>query len=137
VPFVEMEYAIPREEFADAFAEVRRLVDGLDQTLGFPVECRWVAGDDIPLSPASGRDTAYVAVHTYRGEPYERYFRGVEDIMTRRAGRPHWGKMHFRTAEELSRSYPRWDEFAQVRRRLDPAGRFANDYTDRVLGRPG
>ncbi|MDY7106297.1 MAG: D-arabinono-1,4-lactone oxidase [Actinomycetota bacterium] len=136
VRFLEMEYAIPREAFPAAFAKLRRLIDRLGQPLSFPVECRWVAGDDIPLSPASGRDTAYVAVHVYRGEPYEQYFGGVEEIMAAVGGRPHWGKMHFRTAADLAPAYPRWDEFAAVRSRMDPDGRFANPYTDRVLGPP-
>ena len=30
--------------------------------------------------------------------------------------------------------YPDWERFQAVRRRFDPEGRFANDYTDRVLG---
>ena len=29
---------------------------------------------------------------------------------------------------------PEWECFQAVRRRLDPEGRFANAYTDRVLG---
>jgi len=49
-------------------------------------------------------------------------------------GRPHWGKMHFQRAETLAERYPRWDEFQAVRRRLDPEGRFSNQYLERVLG---
>jgi L-gulonolactone oxidase len=51
-------------------------------------------------------------------------------------GRPHWGKMHWQTAESLSQKYPRFADFLAVRDRLDPAGVFSNDYTDRVLGPP-
>jgi L-gulonolactone oxidase len=42
--------------------------------------------------------------------------------------------MHFQTAETLAPRYPKWDEFQAMRKRLDPEGRFANVYTDRVLG---
>jgi FAD/FMN-containing dehydrogenase len=49
-------------------------------------------------------------------------------------GRPHWGKRHFQTAATLAPRYPRWSEFQELRRRLDPAGVFANAYIDRVLG---
>jgi len=105
--------------------------------VNFPLEVRFAAGDDAFLSTAHGRETAYVAVHTYRGMEFESYFRAVEAIMASYGGRPHWGKRHYRTAAELAELYPDWQRFAAVRDRLDPAGLFANDYTDRVLGRVG
>ena len=49
-------------------------------------------------------------------------------------GRPHWGKRHYQSAHTLAARYPDWERFQAVRRRFDPEGRFANDYTDRVLG---
>jgi L-gulonolactone oxidase len=134
VHFYEMEYGIPREAVPEALNRVRRLVDELGIQLSFPVEVRVVAPDDIPLSTAHGRATGYIAVHVYRGTPYDAYFQGVERIMDSYEGRPHWGKMHFQGAEALAPRYPRWDDFQAVRRRLDPDGRFANQYTDRVLG---
>ena len=60
---------------------------------------------------AYGRDTGYIAVHVYQGTPYDQYFQGVERIMDDYGGRPHWGKLHFQTAETLAPRYPRWDEF--------------------------
>jgi L-gulonolactone oxidase len=54
--------------------------------------------------------------------------------MNEYGGRPHWGKRHFQTAETLAERYPRWEEFAALRGRLDPTGRFRNHYVDRVLG---
>jgi L-gulonolactone oxidase len=62
------------------------------------------------------------------------YFSAVEDIMTALGGRPHWGKLHSCTAADLAPRYPQWEAFQAARRRVDPEGRFANDYTDRVLG---
>jgi L-gulonolactone oxidase len=70
----------------------------------------------------------------YEGMAYEPYFRAVEEIMDDLHGRPHWGKRHFQTAATLRPRYPDWDRFQAVRARLDPHGRFSNDYTDRVLG---
>ena len=49
-------------------------------------------------------------------------------------GRPHWGKLHFQTADTLRGRYPEWDAFAAARARLDPSGTFRNEYLDRVLG---
>jgi L-gulono-1,4-lactone dehydrogenase len=134
VRFLEMEYAIPREAIPEALTRVRTLVDQLGTPLSFPVEVRITAGDEIPLSTAQGRETGYIAVHVYRGTPFDAYFSGVEGIMDTYGGRPHWGKMHFQTNETLAPRYPQWASFQTVRARLDPAGRFANPYLDRVLG---
>jgi L-gulonolactone oxidase len=73
-------------------------------------------------------------VHVYQGTQYQQYFEAVEDIMDDYGGRPHWGKLHFQTAETLAPRYPEWDRFQAMRRRLDPDGRFSNAYLDRVLG---
>jgi len=134
VHFYEMEYAIPREAVPEALNRVRALVDRLGMQISFPVEVRVVAEDDIPLSTASGRPTGYIAVHVYRGTPYDAYFQGVAQIMDSYGGRPHWGKLHFLSARELAERYPRWEEFQAARRALDPEGRFENPYLERVLG---
>lgn len=134
VRFVEMEYAIPRAACGEALDRVRRFVDDAGLKLSFPVEVRFTAADDIPLSTASGRESCYIAVHVFKGMPYEPYFRGVESIMDDYDGRPHWGKMHFQTAETLEPRYPGWDRFQAVRKRLDPDGTFTNAYAKRVLG---
>jgi FAD-linked oxidoreductase len=136
VRFWEMEYAIPREAVPEALDRLRRLVDEIGMQISFPVEVRVVRGDDLWLSTAHGRDTGYIAVHVYRGTPYDAYFSGVERIMDSYGGRPHWGKLHFQRAETLADRYPRWDDFQRVRSRLDPDGRFANPYLDRVIGYP-
>jgi L-gulonolactone oxidase len=135
VRFTEMEYAVPRARIADAVRGVRELIERHRFAVPFPVEVRFVAPDDAFLSTAHGRETAYLAVHMFRGMEWEPYFRAVEQLMDGLDGRPHWGKRHFQTAETLRDRYPEWDRFQAVRARLDPEGRFANAYVDRVLGR--
>jgi L-gulono-1,4-lactone dehydrogenase len=134
VHFYEMEYSIPRASLPAALGAVRDWVGSSGMHISFPVEVRFTAGDDIPLSTAYGGERAYIAVHVYQGTPYEQYFRAVESIMREHDGRPHWGKLHFRTAADLAPAYPRWHEFQAARDRLDPQRTFANPYTDRVLG---
>ncbi|OBG47655.1 FAD-linked oxidoreductase [Mycolicibacterium fortuitum] len=134
VRFREMEYAIPYELAINAFEEVRRVISERGWRIGFPIEVRATAADDNWLSMAYGRPTAYVAVHRYvRDDPAE-YFGAVEQIMRRYDGRPHWGKMHNRTARDLRDSYPRFDDFLAARDHLDPQRVFANDYLRSVLG---
>ncbi|MEU3656552.1 D-arabinono-1,4-lactone oxidase [Streptomyces sp. NPDC032161] len=134
VRFVEMEYAVPREAALEALREVRAMVDRSPLRISFPVEVRTAPADDIALSTASGRDSVYIAVHMYRGTPYQAYFTAVERIMTAHAGRPHWGKINTRDAEYFAEVYPRFGEFTAVRDRLDPDRLFGNAYLRRVLG---
>jgi L-gulonolactone oxidase len=135
VRFVEMEYAVPRAAIRDAVQAVRRVIERDQLLISFPIEVRVAAADDIPLSTASGRDSAYVAIHRYRGEPFEPYFRAVEQELKALGGRPHWGKMHWRTQEDLRPAYPQFDDFLAVREQVDPERVFANSYLDTVLGR--
>ena len=72
----------------------------------FPIEMRVAAGDDALLSPSHERDTAYIAVHQYRGMEWRPYFEAVEEIMDAYGGRPHWGKRHFQTAATLAAALP-------------------------------
>ena len=86
---------------------VRHLTQTLSYPVLFPIEVRVSAADDIPLSTGFGRENGWVAVHQYRGAPYEAYFQGVERIMDDYGGRPHWGKLHFQTAATFARALPR------------------------------
>jgi L-gulonolactone oxidase len=137
VRFTEMEYALPREHTTEAVRRVMEMVEDRGFAVPFPIEVRTVAADDALLSTAEGRESGYVAVHMYRGMEWRPYFKAVEEIMDGLGGRPHWGKRHFQTAATLRPRYPQWDSFQAVRGRLDPEGRFANDWTDRVLGPVG
>ncbi|MFJ9710224.1 D-arabinono-1,4-lactone oxidase [Streptomyces sp. NPDC101234] len=134
VPFVEMEYAVPREALVDTLRELKAMVDRSGLRINFPVEVRTAPADDIALSTASARDSAYVAVHMFRGTPYQAYFTAAERIFTAHEGRPHWGKVHTRDADYFAEVYPRFGEFTALRDRLDPNRLFQNDYLRRVLG---
>jgi len=134
VRFTEMEYALPREHGREALERVRALVPDRGFAVSFPFEVRFVAGDDAFLSPAGGRDTCYIASHVYEGMPWEPFLRAVEEVMRTYDGRPHWGKRHFRTADDLRPAYPDFDRFLAVRERFDPARTFANPYVEQVLG---
>jgi hypothetical protein len=134
VRFTEMEYALPREHTPQAVARVLEMIEQRGLAVPFPIEVRTVAPDDAFLSTAAGRDSGFVAVHMFEGMEWQPYFRAVEAIMDELGGRPHWGKRHFQTAETLCSRYPDWERFQAVRARLDRRGRFANEWTDRVLG---
>jgi FAD/FMN-containing dehydrogenase len=135
VRFVESEYAVPRAALGEVLAELRTRVPRLADPVMFPVEIRVAAADDIWLSTAYQRDSAYVAIHQFVGMPYRAYFDLFESIVGDVGGRPHWGKMHTLDAAALRERYPRFDDFVDLRTKLDPGGLFANPYLDRVLGK--
>ena len=134
VRFYEMEHALPSEGVAPALREIRSMVERKGYMLNFPVEVRFTKGDDVALSTAYGRDSAYIAVHVYKGMECEPFFRDVEDILRGYDARPHWGKIHYRDADELSSLYPRWNDFIALRDKLDPRRTFSNAYTETVFG---
>jgi FAD-linked oxidoreductase len=134
VRFAESEYAVPRESLVHVIAELRRAVPRLPDPVMFPVEVRVAAADDIWLSTAYDRPSAYVAIHQYAGLPYQDYFGRFEAIVAEVAGRPHWGKLHSLDAGRLRPLYPRFDDFRRVRAEADPEGRFGNAYLTRVFG---
>lgn len=134
IRFNEMEYAVPAEMGPDAMYEIRDVIDAFPEQITFPVEYRYVNGDEIPLSPAYGRETVYIAVHRYHEKPYETFFDQCEAIFRRYDGRPHWGKHHSMTGSELAMRYPEWDTFQAVRESLDPDGVFLNDYLRELFG---
>jgi L-gulono-1,4-lactone dehydrogenase len=136
VRFLEMEYAIPRSDAAAVLAELRRVHEANDWRAAFPVEVRVAAADDIPLSTASGRDSAYIAAHVPAGTDPGPWFAALESIAGEVGGRPHWGKLHGLDASVLRTRYPRFGEFVAIRDRLDPEGVLSNAYLDRVLGPP-
>lgn len=134
VRFREMEYALPAPNVVPAFRAVRDLIERRGWRIEFPIEVRFASEDDRWLSTAYGRATGYIAVHRYwRADPTA-YFEAVEQIMLEHGGRPHWGKLHALDAAQLRERYPRFDDFTDLRDRLDPERRFTNRYLDRVLG---
>ena len=134
VRFVESEYAFAREALPEVIAELRSAIPKLRQPVMFPIEVRVSAADDLWLSTASGRASAYVAIHQFLGLPYREYFATFESIALAAGGRPHWGKLHGLDAEQLRARYPRFDDFRRVRDEVDPERRFRNAYLDRVIG---
>ncbi len=129
----EMEYAVPYAKSTDALREVVEMIRKKRINTAFPIEFRTVAADDIWLSPFSGRESGTISVRQYYKVDARPLFESCEAIFRAYEGRPHWGKMHTRATGELSRLYPKYEEFRALRRRLDPKGKFLNDYLEAMF----
>ena len=132
--FVEMEYALPAEAAVPALREVERMISRENLRISIPIEVRCAPADDLWLSTAHGRDTAYLAFHMYQGMDQTRYFDQAEEIMVAHDGRPHWGKLHTREHDYFAEAYPKFADFLAVREKTDPDRVFANNYTRRIFG---
>lgn len=132
--FNEMEYHLPLEEGPRALAELIQLMEKHFPEIYFPVEVRTVAADDFWLSPFYKRLSCSIAIHHGADEDPLPFFRAAEPIFRRYGGRPHWGKVHSLGASELARLYPRWSEAMEVRRDIDPEGRFVTPSMAELLG---
>jgi FAD-linked oxidoreductase len=133
VKFNEMEFAMPAENGLAAIRELKEWIDREKITVHFPIEFRYVKGDDVCISPHHGRDSAAISVHQFVGMDYKKYFDGAEAIFRKHSGRPHWGKLHSLTAKELRPLYPKWSEFQRAREQLDPKGVFMTPYLRRLF----
>lgn len=131
--FNEMEYEVPVAQGPECLQEILATVRKSGLRTLFPVEYRLVAADEVWLSPFQGRDSASISVHQHVSADYRPLFSLVEPIFWKYGGRPHWGKLHTLDARRLAALYPHWDDFRQVRSRLDPGGRMLNAHLRRLL----
>lgn len=134
VKFREMEYNVPAESYADVWKEVEKTVNSRKFPIHFPIENRWVKKDDILISPAYGRDSAYIACHVYNKKDHTAYFKTLEDIFRAYGGRPHWGKMNTLTANDVADLYPEYTTFIDHQIAQDPDGIFLTPYLQHLLG---
>ncbi len=128
VRFNEIEYGVPFDRGADCVREIVEVVRKKRINTGFPIEFRSVAADDVWLSPFYKRASATISIHQYHKIDAAPLFEICEAIFRKYEGRPHWGKMHARTAKELEALYPKYGEFLKLRRKLDPKNKFLNAY---------
>lgn len=132
--FMEMEYNLPVESFQSALEEIRSAIKEHQFKTLFPIEIRFVKGDDLWLSPAAGRDSVYFAVHAGLNENFRPYFDCLEKIFQKYDGRPHWGKWHTMKASQFKKTYPKFEEFCRLRSEFDPEGLFLNDHLNTIFG---
>ncbi|MEO0338592.1 MAG: D-arabinono-1,4-lactone oxidase [Bacteroidota bacterium] len=135
VRFHEMEYNVPLEAHETVLKEIIKTFQKKKFNIHFPVENRVVKGDDALLSPAYGRDSAYIACHVFHKKDYRPYFQTMEEIFLAHDGRPHWGKKHTLKAAQLREKYPAFERFNDIRKVEDPEGLFLNSYLESLFVR--
>ena len=128
VKHTEMEYSVPAADGPACFLELREMLLRDFPDLGWPIEYRTLRSDDLWISTASGRDTVTISAHQAIELDDRPLFEACEEIFRRFNGRPHWGKVHYRTGAEFAELYPRYRDWWQLRDAYDPDGVFLTPY---------
>ena len=126
--FNEMEYQVPVEFGLQCLDEILHVLCKHQVPMFFPIEFRYVKGDEIWLSPFYQRDSVSISIHQFYKQDYHAIFDLVEPILQKYQGRPHWGKLHSMSAASLRELYPKWDNFMVLRQQLDPQQKWLNPY---------
>jgi len=135
VRFREMEYTVPAEAGPACVREILKTIKDKHLPLCFPLEYRYVKGDDVWLSMFEGQAGCSISIHQFGDLDYKTPFAEIEPIFWKYGGRPHWGKIHTLDASRLAKLYPRhWQDFHEVRRELDPQGKFMNRHLHTIFG---
>lgn len=131
--FIEMEYHMPRDRGPETVRRIMRLLDDRGEIF-FPMEYRHIAPDTAWLSPFNAAPRASIAVHAAVNEAYDYFFTDFEPVFLKAGGRPHWGKLHSLGGAELTKLYPDYERFQELRRELDPRGKFLNAHLAKLFG---
>ena len=125
---LQSEYFVPRRNAVDAILAVERLRDQVSPHL-LITEIRTIAADDLWMSPCYRQPS--VTIH-FTWKPDWPSVRRVLPVIERELGpyrpRPHWGKLFTMAPPELRSRYERLHDFVQLAARLDPHGKFRNDF---------
>ncbi|HEY4225334.1 MAG TPA: FAD-binding protein [Pseudolysinimonas sp.] len=125
---IQTEYFVDRAGGPAALRAVRELGPRIAPHLHI-TELRTTAPDPLWLSGSYGRKT--LAIHfTWKPEPeaVRVLLPDIEAALAPFSARPHWGKVNSVDAATLARVHPRLADARALFGRLDPDGRFANDY---------
>lgn len=136
--YIEMEIAVPYEDYIPALMEVRKIVDRYyKQKICMPsvIFLRFADEDDRGyLSPAYKRKTGYISLINVVRPGYENFYKEIEETLYRYKGRPHWGKVHFLTKEKTIELYgDSYFSFVEAKKFLDPHNIFSNPFTKRIF----
>ena len=131
---LQTEYFVDRKQAVHALralVQQRELIAPIIKTS----EIRSMAGDDIWMSMAYGRDT--VGIHFSWNADLDAVMERLpelEQVLAPYDPRPHWGKLSTIPPETVASRYPMFGQFRSVMRRYDPDGTFQNQFlSDYVL----
>jgi len=126
------EWTIGISKFPAVFKELKTTINSWSNKafIHIPMDVRFVQRDKSWLSYAYNEDVVTMGCVCRNASAADQYeaFKAVEDIFIKYGGRPHWGKRFLAKDKELAQLYPKWNDFKQLRKELDPTNKFLNNY---------
>ena len=125
---LQSEYFVPRQHAVEAILAVERLRDQITPHL-LITEIRTIAADDLWMSPCYQQPS--VTIHfTWKQDwpAVSKLLPVIEKELAPFQARPHWGKLFTTSPEKLHAIYKKLPEFIALSKKLDPQGKFRNDF---------
>jgi len=114
-----------------AVADERRRVGGIYQSA--PIALRFVKRSPAYMSMMHGQDTMMIELIELAGSAGAlELMNAYEAALYELGGRPHWGQINAMTPDFVASAYPRYGDWQEVRRMLDPGGVFDSPFARRV-----
>lgn len=130
---LQSEYLVGREHAVAAINALRTLSEVISPLLQVS-EIRTIAADDLWLSTACGRDSIALHFTWIRDkDAVAGAVRVIEQALAPFAARPHWGKVFDAGAGALAPLYPRFADFRALALRMDPTGKFRNEFLQQSI----
>lgn len=131
------EWTIGLNKFPQVFKELKKEVNKWNNKsfIHIPMDVRFVEKDNAWLSYAYKEDIVTmgcVSRNAANADTYEA-FKTVEKIFLKYGGRPHWGKRFTAKDSQLSKIYPKWEDFKSLRKEVDPTNKFLNPYLTKLV----
>jgi hypothetical protein len=140
LPAISMELGVGLDDGAHVAAVERILASAAEARRGLrrayhtsPIALRFVAPSAAFASMMHDRATMMIELILVEGTPRGLdLLGGYEERLADLGVRAHWGQINGLTAERIRASYPRWDAWLEVHRRLNATGVFDSPFTRRV-----
>jgi len=130
---LQTEYFVGRENLVAAIQALEPLRSAIAAAVQV-TEIRTVAADDLWLSPAHERASATIHFTWLPDRAaVDALLPKIEAALAPFVPRPHWAKLFSMSGDRIRAAYPRIDQFLALARRLDPEGKFQNDFLRRLL----
>jgi L-gulonolactone oxidase len=131
------EWTIGLDIFPTVFEELKSEINKWSNKsfIHIPMDIRFVYKDKSWLSYAYGKDIVTMGCVSRNAATADTYeaFKSIEKIFLKHGGKPHWAKRFTAKDAELSKVYEKWDDFKELRRKLDPTNKFLNPYLAEIF----
>lgn len=138
-PQINIEIGVPMDRAPALITRIREWHTREQPHMHYPIILRCTGPSDAWLSPSWQQPTCFFGFVVYYAEDGSlseeglSFLRGVETLLASEGGKPHWGKYFDASLYDWPRLYPQLPAFREVRRTLDPEGKFLNDFMAELL----